>query len=91
LTKFHTAFSRDQEHKIYVQDRIRENGAEIWEWLKEGAYFYVCGDAKRMAKDVNQALIDIAIEHGGMAPEDAETYINKTLPREEKRYLKDVY
>ncbi|MEO0452987.1 MAG: sulfite reductase subunit alpha [Verrucomicrobiota bacterium] len=91
LTRLDTAFSRDQEHKIYVQDRIRENGAEIWEWLQNGAIFYICGDAKRMAKDVNQALIDIAAEHGGMSPEDAETYINKTLAREEKRYLKDVY
>ncbi|HEX4138732.1 MAG TPA: sulfite reductase subunit alpha, partial [Candidatus Methylacidiphilales bacterium] len=52
LTKFDTAFSRDQAEKIYVQDRMRENAAELWKWLQEGAYFYVCGDAKRMAKDV---------------------------------------
>lgn len=91
LTRFHTAFSRDQEHKVYVQDRIRENGAEVWQWIQDGAYFYVCGDAKRMAKDVNQTLIDIAIEHGGLSPEEADHYINKTLMREEKRYLRDVY
>jgi len=91
LTKLDLAFSRDQEEKIYVQDRMRENGAELWKWISEGAYFYVCGDAKRMAKDVHQALIDIAIEHGGMSPEDADVYVNKTLMREERRYLRDVY
>lgn len=91
LTRLDLAFSRDQEEKIYVQDRMRENGAELWKWISEGAYFYVCGDAKRMAKDVHQALIDIAIEHGGMSPDDADVYINKTLMREERRYLRDVY
>jgi sulfite reductase (NADPH) flavoprotein alpha-component len=91
LTKFDTAFSRDQEKKIYVQDRMRENGAELWAWLQEGAYFYVCGDAKRMAKDVNQTLIDIAQTHGGLSPEAATEYVNVTLAKTEKRYLKDVY
>jgi sulfite reductase (NADPH) flavoprotein alpha-component len=91
LTKLDTAFSRDQAHKIYVQDRMREKGAELWDWLQKGAYFYVCGDAKRMAKDVHQALIDIAIEHGAMATEKAGEYINKTLMKEEHRYLRDVY
>lgn len=91
LHKLDTAFSRDQEKKVYVQDRMRENGAELWKWLQEGAYFYVCGDAKRMAKDVHQALIDIAIEHGKMETADAEHYINKTLMKEERRYLRDVY
>jgi sulfite reductase (NADPH) flavoprotein alpha-component len=91
LTKLSTAFSRDQIHKIYVQDRMRENGAELWQWLKDGAYFYVCGDAKRMAKDVHQALIDIAVQHGGLATEQAEEYVNKTLMKDEKRYVRDVY
>jgi sulfite reductase (NADPH) flavoprotein alpha-component len=91
LTRLDTAFSRDQEHKVYVQDRMREHGAELWNWLQKGAYFYVCGDAKRMAKDVHQTLIDIAMEHGGLDAEKAGDYINKTLMKEEHRYLRDVY
>lgn len=91
LTRLDTAFSRDQAHKVYVQDRMHENGAELWKWLKEGAYFYVCGDAKRMARDVHQKLIDIAQEHGGLSPEAAKEYIEVTLSKTEKRYLKDVY
>lgn len=92
LTTLSTAFSRDQTQKIYVQDRMRENGAELWKWLKdEGAYFYVCGDAKRMAKDVHQALIDIAQQHGGLTPEAASEFVNVTLMKTEKRYLRDVY
>ena len=78
-------------HKVYVQDKMQENGAELWKWLKEGAYFYVCGDAKRMARDVHQKLIDIAQEHGGLSPEAAKEYIEVTLAKTEKRYLKDVY
>jgi sulfite reductase (NADPH) flavoprotein alpha-component len=91
LTKFDTAFSRDQAEKIYVQNRMQENGAELWKWLQEGAYFYVCGDAKRMAKDVHQMLITIAQEHGGMSPEKAKEYIEVQFAKTEKRYLKDVY
>ncbi len=91
LTRLDTAFSRDQAHKIYVQDRMRENGAELWKWLQQGAYFYVCGDAKRMAKDVHQALIDVAQLHGGLSPEAADEYINKTLMKDERRYVRDVY
>lgn len=91
LTKFDLAFSRDQAEKIYVQNRMQENGAEFWKWLQEGAYFYVCGDAKRMAKDVHQMMIAIAQEHGGMTPEAAKEYIEVTLAKTEKRYLKDVY
>jgi len=91
LHKLDLAFSRDQAEKIYVQDRMRENGKEMWDWISNGAYFYVCGDAKRMAKDVNQALIDIAAEHGSMPIEEAEEWVNKKFAREEKRYLKDVY
>lgn len=91
LTRLDVAFSRDQAEKIYVQDRMHENGAELWKWLKEGAYFYVCGDAKRMARDVHQKLIDIAQTHGGLSPEAAKEYIEVTLSKTEKRYLKDVY
>ncbi len=91
LTKFDTAFSRDQAEKIYVQNRMHENAAEIWKWLQEGAYFYVCGDAKRMAKDVHAMLITIAQEQGGMSPEKAKEYIEVQFAKTEKRYLKDVY
>lgn len=91
LTRLDTAFSRDQAHKVYVQDRMIENGAELWKWLQEGAYFYVCGDAKRMAKDVHKALIDIAAKHGGLSPEKATEYVEVTFAKTEKRYLKDVY
>ncbi len=91
LTRMTTAFSRDQEEKIYVQHRMIEHGAELWSWLSSGAVFYVCGDKSRMAKDVHQALIDIAEEHGGMESEDAKHYIETKLMREEKRYLRDVY
>ncbi|MCE0498903.1 MAG: sulfite reductase subunit alpha [Methylacidiphilales bacterium] len=91
LTRFDTAFSRDQAQKFYVQDRMQESGAELWKWLQDGAYFYVCGDAKRMARDVHQKLIDIAQEHGGLSPEAAKEYVEVTLAKTEKRYLKDVY
>ncbi len=91
LTRLDTAFSRDQEKKVYVQDRMRENGAEFWDWLQNGAYFYICGDAKRMAKDVHQTLIEMAQEHGKLTPEAAKEYIEITLTKTEKRYLKDVY
>ncbi|MDQ8182736.1 assimilatory sulfite reductase (NADPH) flavoprotein subunit [Pelagicoccus sp. SDUM812005] len=89
LTKLDLAFSRDQPEKIYVQDRMRENGAELWEWLDKGAYFYVCGDATRMAKDVNQALIDIVQEHGKKSEEDAIAYVKQMT--KERRYGRDVY
>lgn len=89
LTKLDLAFSRDQPEKIYVQDRMRENGEELWQWLDKGAYFYVCGDATRMAKDVNQALIDIVAEHGDKSVEDAEAYVKQMT--KERRYGRDVY
>jgi len=91
LYRFTTAWSRDQEEKIYVQHRLKEHGAEIWEWFERGAYFYICGDKQYMAKDVHRALIQIAIDHGGMSEEDATHFIEKTMMREEKRYLRDVY
>ena len=91
LTKLTTAFSRDQKEKIYVQNRITNNGKEIWNWLQNGAYFFICGDKQYMAKDVHKALIQIAEDHGKMKKEDAEHYINQTLMKEEHRYLRDVY
>jgi sulfite reductase (NADPH) flavoprotein alpha-component len=89
LTRLDTAFSRDQATKIYVQDRMRENAAEMWAWLKGGAHFYVCGDAKRMAKDVDTALHDIIAEQGGMSVEQAAEFVKQL--KKEKRYQRDVY
>ncbi len=89
LTELSLAFSRDQTQKIYVQDRMRERGAELWEWLEQGAYFCVCGDASKMAKDVDQALRDIIQQHGKFDEADTVNYIRKL--NMEKRYLRDVY
>jgi sulfite reductase (NADPH) flavoprotein alpha-component len=83
------AWSRDQAEKVYVQDKMRDHGAEIWAWLQGGAQFYVCGDAKRMAKDVDQALHDIACQHGGLSDEDAVAYLKQL--KKDKRYQRDVY
>jgi sulfite reductase (NADPH) flavoprotein alpha-component len=91
LHRLDLAFSRDQAEKIYVQHRMREHARDIWDWLQTGAYFYVCGDAKHMAKDVHQTLIDIARDQGGLSPEAASEYVNLTLMKTEKRYLRDVY
>ncbi len=91
LHRLDTAFSRDQAHKVYVQHRMLENARELWSWLANGAYFYVCGDAKRMAKDVHLALIQIAQQEGGMSAEAAAQHVNVTLMRTEHRYLRDVY
>jgi sulfite reductase (NADPH) flavoprotein alpha-component len=89
LTRFDTAFSRDQAKKIYVQDRMRESSGELYAWLEQGAYFYVCGDATRMAKDVELALLDaIALgSHGTL--EHANEYL--TEMKKQKRYQRDVY
>ena len=89
LDKITLAFSRDQEEKIYVQHRLVENGKEVYEWLEQGAHFYVCGDAMHMAKDVESALIAIVQEHGGKSEADAKAYIVEL--RKAKRYQKDVY
>lgn len=89
LTRLDLAFSRDQLRKIYVQDRMRENAAELWAWLGEGAHVYVCGDAKRMARDVHRALIDIAAEQGRMPLHEAEHWL-AALGRD-GRYRRDVY
>jgi sulfite reductase (NADPH) flavoprotein alpha-component len=91
LSRLDLAFSRDQSFKIYVQNRMQENAKELWSWLQNGAYFYVCGDARHMAKDVHQALIDIAQKQGGLSPDAASEYVNVTLMKTEKRYLRDVY
>jgi sulfite reductase (NADPH) flavoprotein alpha-component len=91
LHRLDTAFSRDQPQKIYVQHRMKERAKELWAWLQSGACFYVCGDAHRMAKDVHQALIDIARDEGGLSAEAASEYVNVTLMKTEKRYLRDVY
>ena len=89
LHKYDFAWSRDQEKKIYVQDKIRENSTALWQWLQEGAYFHVCGDASKMAKDVEQALLDVIAKEGNLSPDEAEDYLNEL--REEKRYQRDVY
>ena len=89
LNNVDLAFSRDQAEKVYVQDRLREKGEEVFAWLEKGAHFYICGDANRMAKDVHQALIDIIKAHGGKDDEQAESYL-KAL-RSNNRYQKDVY
>ena len=89
LTKLTTAFSRDQAQKIYVQHRMLEAGAELFDWLERGAYFYVCGDAANMAKDVDAALHRIVEQHGGRSAEQAKDYVD--LMKTGKRYRKDVY
>lgn len=89
LHRLTTAFSRDQERKVYVQHRMKENGAELWSWLQQGAHFYVCGDAKRMAADVDQALKEIVAGHGRMTPEQAKAYVLELS--KSGRYQRDVY
>ena len=89
VAKLDLAWSRDQAEKVYVQDKMREAGAELWKWLEGGAIFYVCGDAKRMAKDVDRALHDVAAEHGGMSEEEAVAFVKQL--KKDKRYQRDVY
>ncbi|WP_026600420.1 sulfite reductase subunit alpha [Methylomonas sp. 11b] len=89
LTKLDLAFSRDQAEKIYVQDRMKEHGAELYAWLEQGGYFFVCGDAYRMAKDVDQALHDVIREHGKKTLIEAVEYVNQL--KKDKRYVRDVY
>ncbi|TWU03718.1 sulfite reductase subunit alpha [Neorhodopirellula pilleata] len=89
LTRFDTAFSRDGDVKVYVQDRMRENAAELWQWLCEGGVFYVCGDATRMAKDVDRALQDVIAEQGGLSDEEAAAYLKELT--KDGRYHRDVY
>jgi sulfite reductase (NADPH) flavoprotein alpha-component len=89
LTRLDTAFSRDQEEKIYVQTRMLQAASELWQWLQEGAHFYVCGDAKRMAKDVDDALHHIIETQGNKTAEEAAAYVAQM--KKEKRYARDVY
>lgn len=89
LTRLDTAFSRDQASKIYVQDRMMGSSGELWKWLEEGAHFFVCGDAKRMAKDVDAALRQILQQQGGKSVEEANEYVEKL--KSDKRYKRDVY
>ena len=89
LSKISLAFSRDQANKIYVQDRLREAGQELYQWLEAGAHFYVCGDANHMAKDVQEALLDVISDHGHKSREEAEEYLSEL--RRAKRYQRDVY
>ncbi|MET7479138.1 bifunctional nitrate reductase/sulfite reductase flavoprotein subunit alpha [Streptomyces sp. NPDC005648] len=89
LDRLDTAFSRDQRTKVYVQDRMREHGPQLWSWLQDGAHLYVCGDASRMAKDVEQALKDIAVAHGGLDEAGAAAYVKQLA--NDKRYVRDVY
>jgi sulfite reductase (NADPH) flavoprotein alpha-component len=89
LTRLDLAFSRDNDHKIYVQNRMMEQAPQLWSWLRDGASIYVCGDASRMAKDVRGALCRIAQEQGAMSTQDAEEYVGSL--REKQRYHQDVY
>lgn len=89
LTNIDLAWSRDREHKVYVQDKLREKGAELWRWINEGAHIYVCGDASRMAKDVEQALLEVVAEFGAMDTETADEFLSEL--RVERRYQRDVY
>ena len=89
LTHLHTAFSRDGAEKVYVQHRMREHAAELWAWLEDGAHFYVCGDAKRMAKDVDATLHDIAQTAGGKSAAEAKAFVDEL--KKTKRYQRDVY
>ncbi|MFJ9010407.1 molybdopterin-dependent oxidoreductase [Streptomyces canus] len=89
LARLDTAFSRDQRAKVYVQDRMREHGPLLWSWLQDGAHFYVCGDASRMAKDVDRALRDIAVLHGGLDEAGAAAYVKQLAT--DKRYVRDIY
>ncbi|WP_407660858.1 molybdopterin-dependent oxidoreductase [Kitasatospora paracochleata] len=89
LDRLDLAFSRDQRNKVYVQDRMREHGPRLWDWLKRGAHFYVCGDASRMARDVDHALREIAHLHGGLTEDEAVAYVKQLAA--DKRYVRDVY
>ena len=90
VLKLHTAFSRDQGQKVYVTHRLRENAAEFWRLIgEENAHFYICGDAKMMAKDVHDIVTDIVRDHGGKTQEEAEAYVKKM--EAQKRYSADVW
>ena len=89
LTRADLAWSRQGKEKVYVQHRLAQAGADVWQWLQEGAHLYVCGDANRMARDVERALKEVVMTHGGMSEDDADDYLNDL--REDHRYQRDVY
>jgi sulfite reductase (NADPH) flavoprotein alpha-component len=89
LTRLSLAWSRDSGKKYYVQDRMRESGTELWRWLTEGAHFYICGDAKRMAKDVEAALVDVVATHGARTIDEAVAFVGSL--KKSGRYQADVY
>jgi sulfite reductase (NADPH) flavoprotein alpha-component len=89
LTRMDVAFSRDTDKKVYVQHRMKERAKDLYAWLEEGAYFYVCGDASRMAKDVHTALIEVIAEQGGRSTDEAEAYVKQL--QKDRRYQRDVY
>jgi sulfite reductase (NADPH) flavoprotein alpha-component len=89
LTRLTLAWSRDSDHKIYVQDRMREVGCDLWAWLTDGAHIYVCGDATRMARDVELALVDIVAQHGARTLDEAIAFVGDL--KKKGRYQQDVY
>lgn len=89
LTRLDLAFSRDDRNKVYVQHRMRENGGELYRWLEAGGYFFVCGDARRMARDVEQTLLEIVAQQGSLSADESKAYIARL--KQAKRYLCDVY
>jgi len=89
LSRLDLAFSRDQAEKVYVQTRMRENAAELWAWLEQGAHFYVCGDAKRMARDVETTLLDVAMGPGRKSAAEAKAWLDGLAKA--GRYQRDVY
>ncbi|WJV39936.1 NADPH-dependent assimilatory sulfite reductase flavoprotein subunit [Raoultella terrigena] len=89
LSRIDLAWSRDQQQKVYVQDKLREQGAELWRWINDGAHIYVCGDANRMAKDVERTLLEVIAEFGAMDAEAADEFLSEL--RVERRYQRDVY
>ncbi len=89
LRRLSLAWSRDSDQKFYVQDRMREVGRDLWAWLADGAHIYVCGDAKRMAKDVERALVDIVAAHGVRSTDEAIAFVADLKKR--GRYQQDVY
>ncbi|MDZ4234071.1 MAG: hypothetical protein U1C73_10005, partial [Dietzia sp.] len=89
LNRLDLAFSRDQAKRVYVQHKMLDYGADVWRWLEDGAHFYVCGDADRMAKDVDDALTEIIRTHGGMSEDAARDHKRGLIA--EKRYVRDVY
>jgi sulfite reductase (NADPH) flavoprotein alpha-component len=89
LTQLDVAFSRDQQKKIYVQDRLRQNAEQVWQWLEQGACFYVCGDMSRMAKEVELVLLQVIEQQGNKTQDQAKDYLKQM--KQQARYQRDVY